>query len=367
MKSSVHKHIGSIEIYSFIANMVIGFGVLNIPRNMVQAVKSVDGWISIVLGGLVAVFFTWIIAKLMNRFSNRNLYQISESILNKPMAIGITILFALHSLLFVSYETRGVTSISRLYLFDRTPVEVICLVFLLVLIYAVAGHSIPLIRLNIIFLPIVIGMLAILFVMNITFFNWQHLRPFFTSNVVDIVKASKDTVTSFLGFEIMFFYNMFIQKNKRNTRAALFGIIVPLLLYVLVFFFVVGVFGVYVTGSTLYPTAELAKEVQVPGGFFERFESIFFSVWVITLFMTAAMALDVSLLALESVFKKVKRMTLILILAPLLYLTIMQPVNLIEIMNLGEFIGYSGIVIGMILPFSLLVVAKIRGVKGDES
>ncbi|WP_068785458.1 GerAB/ArcD/ProY family transporter [Paenibacillus phocaensis] len=358
------REVGTYEVFASVANMVIGFGVLMLPRTIVETTRSVDGWISILIGGWVALMFTWIVAKLISRFPKRNLYDIASAVIGKPAAVLFTLLFAGYMLTFVAYETRGVASISRIYLFDRTPVEVICLVFLLVLIYGVAGPSVALFRLNTLFLPIVILLLFILFLMNISLFKFNNLMPFFVTDWRSVVVASKESAFSFIGFEILLFYNAVINQPKKVAKASMFGILIPLVLYVLTFIFTVGVFGLEVTGSMLYPTAELAKQVQVPGGFFERFESIFFSVWVLTLFNTASMAYDVALQALEAVFKKAKRITLAFWLGPLIFLVVMQPQNLIEIQQFGEWISYAGIGLGMILPTMLLLLSILRGVKG---
>ncbi|GJM68877.1 hypothetical protein HMSSN036_10930 [Paenibacillus macerans] len=82
--------------------------------------------------------------------------------------------------------------------------------------------------------------------------------------------------------------------------------------------------------------------------------------WVMTLFSTAAMAFDVSLLALESVFKKANRFTLILWLTPVIYLAGMQPQNLLEIRIFGEWISYAGIGFGMVVPTLLLLLSLLR-------
>jgi spore germination protein len=358
------REVGTYEVFASVANMVIGFGVLTLPRSIVETTSSVDGWISIFIGGLGAMLFTWIVAKLVARFPKRNLHDIAGAVIGKPLAYLFTVLFAGYMMTFVAYETRGVASISRLYLFDRTPVEVICLVFMLVLIYAVAGPSVTLFRLNTLFLPIVILLLFVLFLMNISFFEFDQLMPFFVTDWQDLVLASKESVFSFIGFEILLFYNTIINQPKKVAKASMLGMLIPLVVYLLVFFFTIGVFGPEVTGNVLYPTAELAKQVEVPGGFFERFESIFFSVWVLTLFNTAAMAFDVSLLALESVFKKAKRTTLAFWLTPFVFLIVMQPQNLIEIELFGEWISYAGIGLGMVFPAILLLLAIMRGVKG---
>lgn len=356
--------VGENEVFSSVGNMVIGFGLLTLPRSIIDVNPSTDGWMSIVIGGCVALFFTWVIVKLTTRFPRQGFFHLTASITNKPIAAILTLVFALYTMSFVSYEIRGVASISQLYLFDRTPVEVIGLVLLLVIIYAVAGPSTVLMRLNLMFLPIVLLIIFVVLVMNLGFFKMDNLKPVFNSSWIDIMKGSKETIFSFLGFEILLFYNAFITK-KKIMKPALLGITVPILVYLIVFIFVVGVFGVQVVGSTLYPTAELAKQVEVPGGFFERFESIFFAIWVITLFNTASMALDVTLLAIESVFKKARRIILLFVLSPIIYIFVMQPQNIKEIATFGEWISYTGILCGMILPAVLLLLAKLRGVRGD--
>ncbi|MFL0556222.1 GerAB/ArcD/ProY family transporter [Paenibacillus barengoltzii] len=358
------QEIDSYEVFASVANMVLGFGVLSLPRSIIQKTNSVDGWISILIGGVGAIFFTWIVAKLISRFPKRNLYDIGRSVIGRPLAFLITLMFAVYMLAFVAFETRGVASISRLYLFDRTPIEIVCLVFLLVLIYGVSGPSVALFRLNTLFLPIVIMLIFVLLLMNISHFDIHNLMPFFVTDWRELLITSKESAFSFLGFEILLFYNMILTKPKQAVKASTLGVLVSLVLYLLVFFFSVGVFGPEVTASTLYPTEELAKQVEVPGGFFERFESIFFSVWILTLFNSAAMAFDVSLSAIEAVFSKAKRMALAIGLGPILFLIIMQPQNIDELQLFAEWISYAGIGVGMVVPTLLLLLAILRGVKG---
>ncbi|GJM81156.1 hypothetical protein HMSSN139_36520 [Paenibacillus sp. HMSSN-139] len=212
------REVGTYEVFASVANMVIGFGVLTLPRSIVETTRSVDGWVSILIGGLGALVFTWMVALLISRFPKRNLHDIAGAVIGKPLAVLFTLMFACYMLTFVAYETRGVASISRIYLFDRTPVEVICLVFLLVLIYGVAGPSVALFRLNTLFLPIVILLLFVLFLMNISFFEFKNLMPFFVTDWRDVVLASKESVFSFIGFEILLFYNAVINQPQKSSK-----------------------------------------------------------------------------------------------------------------------------------------------------
>lgn len=101
------REVGTYEVFASVANMVIGFGVLTLPRSIVETTRSVDGWISILIGGLGALVFTWMVAKLVSRFPKRNLHDIANAVIGKPLAFLFTLMFAAYMLTFVAYETRG--------------------------------------------------------------------------------------------------------------------------------------------------------------------------------------------------------------------------------------------------------------------
>jgi len=358
--------IGTMEVSYGVCNMVIGFGVLTLPRTLAGMTESSDAWMSIVLGGAVALGFGWMVASLMARFPKQGFRDMAAAVSNKAIANAATLIFALYTLLFVSYETRALANISKLYLFDRTPEEAISFFFLLVVIYGVAGPSISLLRLNLLFLPAVLSILLVVLAMNLPLFNVHNLKPAFITDWKGVASASKGTIFSFLGFEIFLFYNAWVNKPGKARRAVLSGLAVPFVVYLLVFLFVIGIFGSVVVRNTLYPTAELAKQVEIPGGFFERFESIFFTIWVMSLFNTAVMAFDVTLIAIRAVLPKTGRMTWILILGPVVYLIAMQPQSVTEIETFGEWISYAGLAVGWGFPAVLLLAAAVRRVKGDE-
>ncbi|WP_372631378.1 endospore germination permease [Cohnella sp.] len=359
------REIGTAEVFFGVSNMVIGFWILTLPRSLATITNSSDGWMSIVLGGGASLAIGWLIASLCKRFPKMGLMEMTKSVANRATANVVAMLFACYTFLFVSYETRGLANIAKLYLFDRTPEEAICLFFLLVVAYGVAGSSAALLRLNLVFLPIVLLILLLVLAMNIPFLNLNNLKPMFVTDWKDLLKGTKDTVFSFLGFEVILFYNAWINRPQKVRRAVLGGLTIPFTLYLLVFFFVIGIFGSEVTKNTLYPTAELAKQVEIPGGFFERFESIFFTIWTITLFSTTAMAFDVTIIALRSLFPKTKRITWVIALCPIAYLAAMQPQSVTELDILGKWISYAAIAIGWGIPSLLLGAAMMRGVRGN--
>ncbi|WLD92751.1 endospore germination permease [Alkalihalobacillus sp. AL-G] len=359
------EEIGVKEILFSVPGMVIGVGILSLPRLLSTATNFLDGWISIIIGGIVAIFFTWIVAKLASRFPRQTFFTYASSIISTPVAFALTLMMSIDLLLFTAYEIRSIAVISKHYLFDRTPVEVISFTFLLVVVYAVSNSRVAILRLNVMFLPIIFFVALLVCVMNIKLFEISNLLPVFQSEWTGYLQGGKESFFSFAGFEILLFYIALMNQPKRAPKFAALGMSIPLFLYLVLHLTTIGVFSYQVTASLTYPTIELAKEVVIPGGFFERFESIFFTIWIMAIFITTTMAFDVTLIALSSLFKKIKKRTWIIMITPVIYLAAMLPQSYAELGKFGSFISYTGLTMSVVVPTCLLIMAKLRGVKSD--
>ncbi|MBP3950493.1 GerAB/ArcD/ProY family transporter [Bacillus suaedae] len=354
------------EIVYAIVSMLIGAGILTLPRSLAEETKAVDGWISILIAGVIAAFFVWVVAKLATKFPQTTFVDYAAKIVTKPIAVALTFLFACHFIGYAAYETRVVGDITVLYLFDRTPNEVVALLFLLIVIYAVYGSTFVILRLNLMFLPIILFISLLIPVLNVGFIELDNAKPIYTSSAIDYLQGIKVSAFSLLGFEILLFYIAFLKTTKKVVKGSMMGIGLTVVIYLVIYLTVVGVFGNETTKNLWNPTIELAKEVQIPGEFFERFESIFFTIWIMTLFNTTAMAFDVAVIALKSILPKIKRTILISVLSPIIYMIAFFPRNMVQVEKMGEWMSYSGLFMSMTVPLLILIIAKIRRIQGNE-
>ena len=125
------EKIGHKEIFLLVPSMIIGVGIITLPRSLAEIIGFSDGWISIVIAGFITSMFAWIVVKLASQFPNQTFFEYSSKIIPKPIAAILTVVFGLHFASFTSYEARSIATISKQYIFDRTPVEFITLVFVL--------------------------------------------------------------------------------------------------------------------------------------------------------------------------------------------------------------------------------------------
>ncbi|WP_079914582.1 endospore germination permease [Paenibacillus sp. 32352] len=356
------EEVGQKEMIMTVSSMLIGVGVLTLPRLVASSTKSSDGWMSILLAGTITVVFGIVVSMLVNRYHHKTFFEYACLIVTKPIACVLIFLQGIYFFLFCAYEMRAIASISKQYLFVRTPIEFIAMTFLLVVIYAVSGSRVGLIRLNVLFLPIVLSIALLMMALSIGIFDLNNLKPFFISSPKEILNGSQQAMYSMLGFEIVLFYGSLMRRPKETAKAMVYGIAIPVIFYLIIFIFGIGIFSHAGAMNIMYPAIEIAKEVKIPGEFFERFESLFFVIWMMTIFNTTSMAMDVSVICYTSLFKKMSKRTCILILSPIVYLLGMLPKDQAEFTMLGDLISYLGILFAGVLPLMLLILAKLRGV-----
>ncbi|QGH33185.1 GerAB/ArcD/ProY family transporter [Gracilibacillus salitolerans] len=357
------QKISDKQILVAVPSFVIGIGILSLPQSVASVSMASDGWISILIGGMIVLLITWSVAKLASSFPNQSFITYTSAIVTRPIAIVLTFLFAILSMSVTALQVRQIADIAKHYLLKETPVEIISFTFLLLIIYAVAGSRTGLFRLNTLFLPFVLFVALIVIAFNINWFDLGFLSPTFETSFSGYMEGVKNSVLSYAGFVILWFYITLVKEPKNTPKMAVLGMCIPIVLYLSLYLTCILVFGNSVTSNLQYPSIELAKIVEIPGGILERFESLFFVIWIMAIFNTTAMAFDIAVLALNTIFTNIGKINLIFIIAPIVYVTGMYPQDLVQVSIFGSFIGYSSVLYTVFVVILLFVIAKIRRVK----
>ena len=90
-----------------------------------------------------------------------------------------------------------ISVISQTYLFSDTPIQLLSFFFLLVVIYGIAGSR-ALLRLNVLFLPIVLIAIVLLSLLNINLMEINNLLPAFQTKVSQYAVGVKNSILRLL-------------------------------------------------------------------------------------------------------------------------------------------------------------------------
>ena len=84
-----------------------------------------DGWIILLLGGLICAVLGWFVTRVAILFPKQNFVQYTSAHLTKPVAYTISSILVLTFAALTAYESRMISIISQTYLFSDTPIQLL--------------------------------------------------------------------------------------------------------------------------------------------------------------------------------------------------------------------------------------------------
>ncbi|NOU85509.1 GerAB/ArcD/ProY family transporter [Paenibacillus sp. LMG 31460] len=361
-----HKEqITTTQASLMVSKSMIGTGILILPQGLSKEVGTPDGWISVIVSGLLALLAGYIIVKLSQRFPKQTFYQYSQTVAGKLLGRSASIVLTLYYIVCSGYLLRFMGEVIRMYLLDNTPLEVIMIVFLSLAAYLTVGGINPIARLTELFLPVVVFLLLVFIVFSLGGFEIDNIRPVLGDGMLPVLKGIKPSIFSYSGTEIMLILPAFMIEPRKAVKASLMGIALVIPLYTLVVVIAIATLTVDEVKTVAWPMMSVAKTIELPGGFFERFESLFSVLWVISMYSAFVIYQYAASLGCGQLFRKEHR-TFIYACLPVIYLIAMFPADLNSLFKFGDFLGYSALFIAAIMPPCFLIIAKLRR-KGLES
>ncbi|MGG1400717.1 spore germination protein [Bacillus salipaludis] len=340
-----------------IINAILGTGILTLPRASVDKVGTPDVWITVLLGGLLAIFAGIIIAKLGQRFPQKTFYLYSQDIVGKWVGGFLGLLVIGYFLATSGFQIRSLTEVTKFLLLEGTPSWAIILPFMLVGLYLMMGGINPIARHFDIILPITVVLFLLAIFLSFKIFEIDNLRPVLGAGIIPVLKGVKTTALAFTGPEVMLFLVAFMSEPNKAVKAVIVGITIPLIFYIITVVLVIGALSADEVVTRTWPTLDLLRSFEISGLIFERFESLLLAIWIMQMFTIYTIAHYAAALGLAQIFKKSIHPFMIG-LVPVIYFISMIPKNLNDVFKLGDVIGNAAMYLFGVMPLFLLIIAK---------
>ncbi|MCK2000838.1 spore germination protein [[Brevibacterium] frigoritolerans] len=259
-------------------SMQTGLGVLNFQRDLSKATGT-DGWISILLAGLIIHIFIWLIYKIFS-FVPGDIISANNYALGKWIGNFFSLLFILYFFVLGMTIIIGYINVVHIWMFDEVPSWVLASVFLILIYYINTGGFRTVT--GIAFLS-VIGSYWLLFVplYGFKYADFTSFLPVFDHTLIEIMKGIKSISLSMLGFEMILMYYPFIKNAETSKKYAHGGVLATTLLNLLIYCVSSVFFSEKQLDITLFPTLTMSSVIELP--FIQRFEYIFVSWWAIVI------------------------------------------------------------------------------------
>jgi len=342
---------------------LIGIGILSLSSSVADKAGP-DGWILIIGGGIASLISAWMIATLCSMFPEDTVFEFSEKLLGKFFSYLITVILLIHFVTFDAFEIRVFGEVIKVFLLDRTPIEVIIISFIITSLYPVRHGIEPLARLSEIFGFTVIISGLLLYLANISNMDLTNLLPFLRTPPTKLLTGVFATFLSYLGYEITFILAPHISDVTKLRSSVIWGVFIVMIFYLTTVIVLLSVFGVIENKHMIWPLLTLGKMVDFPGLFLENLESLVMTLWILTVFTTFAPFLYTASVLLAKLFNSKEFNYFPVALSVVIYFLSLIPQNVVELYKLIDlFSYYLGTFVVFVIPLILLIAAKIRGYK----
>lgn len=360
------NEISSGQVFVFVVSGQIGFGILSMASTLADKVGH-DGWIAIVLAGMITALSICLIVATLKRFNNITIIEINNIIFGKYIGRFLSVIVISYLTYTAVLMLRNFNDIIRMSALEHTPSLVLTSFIFIPIIY-LSWYGLKYIcRYSAlkIFLVIVV---VICYVVFMRYFKLSFLQPIGVAGVKKIIKVSFSPFTSFIGYELVTFIYPYVKDKSKLLKSALFANAFTVVFYTITVAFLTGFFGEVMLAKLIYPIFSLSRAFRAP--VLERLDLFFISLWFPIMISTVLVYYFCAYNSLKRLFNiennKAKSKILIWCFTIMVILLSRLPKDMVQVNTLFDQLGYiSTGYVGYIFICYLLSFIK-REAKNNE-
>lgn len=360
------NEISAGQVFIFVVSAQIGFGILSMASTLAEDVGH-DGWIAILLAGMITALLICLIVATLKRFNNISIIEINNLLFGKYIGRFFSVL----AISYVTYTTvlmvRNFNDIIRMSTLRLTPPMVLTSFIIIPIVY-LSWYGLKYICRYSTLKIILVIIVVLYYMLLIKYFRFTFLQPIGAAGVKKIIKVSFSPFTSFIGYELLTFIYPYVKDKKKLLKSALYANAFTIVFYIITVAFFTGFFGEVMLAQLIYPMFSLARAYRAP--VFERLDLFFISLWFPIMISTALAYYFCAYNSLKILFNiennKPKSKILIWCFTILVILLSRLPKDMLQLSSLFDQLGYiSTGYVGYIFICYLLSFIK-RGNKKNE-
>lgn len=292
------KGIGTKWIFSLFlvsitsTNIIIGFS-----KDAEQ-----DTWISLILSIFFIIPFVLIYSRLIKIMPSKNIFEMCEYALGKPLGKVIAFIFTLYTLLALSLTLFGYGAFTNISALRHTHFFIIVGLYLLPVLYLAKSGIDTLSKWSFI---VLLGWLILMIVfstISLSKADANNLFPMFTHSKEDIIKSAAKSAIIPAGEIVLTLgiANSFDKKAKMK-KVYILTIITMTIYLMLVFFRTCALLGAETMSSVIFSNYKAMTVVKI-SDFFERVEAFLAGIYILAGITKCALLLTSFVNGIKSVF-----------------------------------------------------------------
>ncbi|MFD6443229.1 GerAB/ArcD/ProY family transporter, partial [Peribacillus sp. NPDC060186] len=243
-------------VFFLVHSMQTGIGVLSFQRVLAKSAGT-DGWISIILAGLIVHILIWIIYKIFSIVPG-DIISANTHAFGKWLGNFFSLLFIIYFLILGMTVIISYINVIHVWMFEEVPTWSFTLVFLILIYYINTGGFRTVTGVTFLSVLLTYWLIFVLFyAMKYSVFT--NLLPIFDHSILDILKGVKDNSLTMIGFEMILMFYPFIKDAKTSHKYAHGGALTTTLLTVFIYLVTLVFYSQKQLFLTIWPTLTMTS------------------------------------------------------------------------------------------------------------
>lgn len=355
----IKSKIGTISAIMLTLSIAVAYITSSLPRTFINETKSAT-LINIAYITVIVLFIILLFCNLFKKFPGLDLLDISKY-------LGGNLLKDIVGTFFIAYFTISSSIMLRnfceglvvVYYPLTNYIFVILMFIIAIVLINRLGFSSTLNVSSIVF-PIVLISALLLFFGNIDNFNFRRAYPILGDSIYNTFILGLKNIGAFGGICYLYFLPPMLKEPEKFKKIAVISVIVTGLFIFLCVATLLFMFSFFISADEVMPLFSAARYIEF-GIFFQRFESVFLLIWIISFCCFLSITCKFSTHIFNKMFNlsDIKPMANIFIL--LIFGLSLLPQNY-AVANFLEtsIYRYLRIVVGFILGMTILILANLK-------
>lgn len=357
--------IGTISAIMLTLSIAVSYITSSLPRTFVNETKSAT-LINIIYITIIVLFIILLFCKLLKKFPGLDLLDISKFLGGNTLKNVVGAFFIVYFTISSSIMLRNFSEGLVVVYYPLTSYVFVILMFI-VAIYLVnrLGFNATLNTSSIVF-PLVLISAVLLFVGNLDNFSFRRIYPIMGDGFYNTFILGLKNIGAFGGICYLYFLPPMLKEPEKLKKIAVISVISTGLFILLCVATLLFMFSFFITTDEVMPLFVAARYIEF-GSFFQRFESIFLLIWIISFCCFLSITCKFSAHIFSKMFNLSDMKPILNIFVILTFGLCLLPKNY-AVSNFFEtnVYRYLRIAVGFILGITILILANLKKKKVGE-
>jgi spore germination protein len=360
-RNFMNKFLTNRQVSMILFCIIVGYTLISLPREIAENAGTAS-WFVLLIQTIIFILITYVITFLQYIHEGKTIYEYGQQLVGKSITYLFLILYLIYFSVYFSLFVRGTSEFVQTNVLPNTPSLYICIVFFIVIGYALIKGINVVARVCEIYGPIIILCYIFLFFLLATQGKLVNVRPLFVSeNILKYFKAIPKTFAQFLGMEILLFIPISRSENKNIFKYTMLTVGFIGILYIYITESILSVVGTEFVVYLKVPVLSVLKGIDINRlEFIRRLDGIYLIFRFMNLFCCISLLGYGIVASTNRIIKGIKYNFMVIMIIFISFVVSQSTKTMSQRELIIKYNSYLGIVLALVIPVILFIITKVK-------